>query len=165
MIEWIFLFKLEYLRGYEIKHMKNNILKSNKGFTLVETLVAITILMISIAGPLTVAQKSLMAAIYAKDQVTASFLAQDLVEQIKNDRDREGFTPWFNTFTAEDCVLKVQNNIYNCSSGTTTKFRRTSAVQSVSSYEKLVTVIVTWDTGTLANQMKIESHLFDISPL
>ena len=66
--------------------IKNN-LKNNKGFTMVETLVAVAILMISIAGPLTIAQKGLTAAIYAKDQVIATFLAEDAVEYIKNMRD------------------------------------------------------------------------------
>ncbi len=59
----------------------------NKGFTIIETLVAIAILMISIAGPLTIAQKSLLSALYARDQVTASFLAQDVIESVKNKRD------------------------------------------------------------------------------
>ncbi len=59
----------------------------NKGFTIIETLVAIAILMISIAGPLTIAQKSLLSALYARDQVTASFLAQDAIETLKNKRD------------------------------------------------------------------------------
>ena len=61
--------------------------KSIKGFTMVETLVAVAILMISVAGPLTIAQKGLLAAIYARDQVTASFLALDAMEFIKNVRD------------------------------------------------------------------------------
>jgi Tfp pilus assembly protein PilV len=58
--------------------------KNQKGFTIVETLVAVTILMISIAGPLTVANKGLLAAINAKDQMIASYLAQDAMEYVKN---------------------------------------------------------------------------------
>ena len=54
------------------------------GFTLVETLVAIAILMIAVAGPLTVAEKGLSASIYARDQLMASYLAQDAMESIKN---------------------------------------------------------------------------------
>src|SRR3989344_8702148 len=58
-----------------------------KGFTIIETLVAVAILMISIAGPLTIAHKGLLAAVYAHDNVTASYLAQDAMEYIKNVKD------------------------------------------------------------------------------
>ncbi len=61
--------------------------KVNRGFTIIETLVAVAILMISIAGPLAVANKSLTAALYAKDQSTASFLAQEGIEMIRNYKD------------------------------------------------------------------------------
>ena len=66
--------------------MKINI-SLQQGFTMIETLIAVAILMISIAGPLTIAQKGLTAATYARDQVTASFLAQDVMEYVKNVRD------------------------------------------------------------------------------
>jgi prepilin-type N-terminal cleavage/methylation domain-containing protein len=61
--------------------------KTIRGFTLIETLVAITILMISIVGPLTIASKGLVAAAGSRDQVVASYLAQDLMESVKNLRD------------------------------------------------------------------------------
>jgi type II secretory pathway pseudopilin PulG len=58
----------------------------NKGFTIVETLVAITILMIAVAGPLVAASRSLNAALYSKDQMIASFLAQETMEVLKSYR-------------------------------------------------------------------------------
>ncbi|HEU4677298.1 MAG TPA: prepilin-type N-terminal cleavage/methylation domain-containing protein [Candidatus Paceibacterota bacterium] len=57
------------------------------GFTLVETLVAITVLLLVIIGPITVAQKGIRAAYYANEQVTAVFLAQEAVEAIRELRD------------------------------------------------------------------------------
>lgn len=57
------------------------------GFTIIETLVAITILMIAIAGPLTVAHKGLTAAVFSRNQMIASYLAQDAMEYVKNKRD------------------------------------------------------------------------------
>ncbi len=59
----------------------------NMGFTLVETLVAISILMLSVTGPLYYASESLKAATYARDQITAFYLAQDAFEQIRKIRD------------------------------------------------------------------------------
>ncbi len=60
---------------------------TSHGFTLVETLIAIAVLMISIAGPLVIATKGLTSALYSKDQMIASFLAQESMEVIKNTRD------------------------------------------------------------------------------
>lgn len=64
-----------------------HLLRAKRGFTLVETLVAVFILMTSIAAPLTVASRALMTALVAKDQITAFYLAQDAVEYIRFARD------------------------------------------------------------------------------
>jgi hypothetical protein len=57
------------------------------GFTIVETLVAIFILVIAVTGPLAVAQSGLRAAFLSRDQTTAFYLAQDAFEYVKNVRD------------------------------------------------------------------------------
>ncbi|MEN9524001.1 MAG: hypothetical protein RL536_70 [Candidatus Parcubacteria bacterium] len=57
------------------------------GFTIVETLIAITVLMIAVAGPLVVASKGLTSALISKDQMIASYLAQETMETLKNIRD------------------------------------------------------------------------------
>lgn len=58
-----------------------------RGFTLVETLVAVVILVTAITGPLTIASKGLSSALIAKDQITAFYLAQDAVEYVRFIRD------------------------------------------------------------------------------
>ena len=60
---------------------------TKKGFTLVETLVALTILLLVIIGPMTVAQKGIQNAYFANEQVTAVFLAQEAIEAIRELRD------------------------------------------------------------------------------
>lgn len=63
------------------------ILKTNTGFSLVEAMVAISILSLAVTGPLIIAQKGIQSAIYARDQITAYYLAQEAVEYIRNVRD------------------------------------------------------------------------------
>lgn len=72
---------------------------TNKGFTLIETLIAVLVLMMAIAGPLTLAAKGLQATLIAKDQDTAFYLAQDAVEYVRWVRDtnqlrRPGISDW-----------------------------------------------------------------------
>ena len=72
-----------------INKNKNKIfskLKLTAGFTLVEALVAISILMVAVASPMVIAQKGLNSANYSRDQMTATFLAEDALEFIKNFR-------------------------------------------------------------------------------
>lgn len=57
------------------------------GFSLVETLVAITILLIVIVGPMTIASQTSRSSNFASEQVTAFFLAQEGIELIEKSRD------------------------------------------------------------------------------
>jgi prepilin-type N-terminal cleavage/methylation domain-containing protein len=63
--------------------------KTHTGFTLVETLVAISLLTISIVAPMSLASQSLATAYYARDQVTAFYLAQEAIETVRAVRDSQ----------------------------------------------------------------------------
>lgn len=67
-----------------------------KGFTLVETMVAVTVLTIAVAGPMTAASRSLVAASIAKEQLTASYLAQEGIEYARSVRDDVYLTDYQN---------------------------------------------------------------------
>ncbi len=62
---------------------------SMAGFTMVETLVAISILLVVIIGPMTIAQKGIQNAYFARDQLTAVFLAQEAIEAVRVKRDAQ----------------------------------------------------------------------------
>lgn len=64
--------------------------KTTKGFTLVETLVAIGILVTTIVGASSAAQKGIALSIFSRDQIVAFYLAQEGMEQIRNMRDENG---------------------------------------------------------------------------
>lgn len=59
-----------------------------KGFTLIETMVAIAILTLAVAGPLYTASRAIVAAQNARDQLTASYLAQEGIEYVRALRDK-----------------------------------------------------------------------------
>ncbi len=58
-----------------------------RGFTLIETLVAISLLSVAIVTPMSLASQSLAAAYYSRDQVTAYHLAQEAIETLRSIRD------------------------------------------------------------------------------
>jgi hypothetical protein len=58
-----------------------------RGFSLLETMVAITILMTTIVGPLALASKGIVFADYVKNEITGFYLAQEAIEAIRNIRD------------------------------------------------------------------------------
>jgi prepilin-type N-terminal cleavage/methylation domain-containing protein len=58
-----------------------------RGFTLIETFVAVTILAFAVAGPLFAASRAYVAASIARDQLTASYLAQEGIEYVRAMRD------------------------------------------------------------------------------
>jgi len=127
--------------------------KQTKGFTLIETLIAVAVLMIAVAGPLSISSKALVTALYARDQSAASYLAQEEMELIKNRKDNNMqdsgifIDPYMSPCTTSYCDLDLVPNLttscsksgllgcplyissdgtytHNNSSGTSTVFRR-----------------------------------------
>lgn len=58
-----------------------------RGFTLIETLVAVSLLVIAIVAPMSLVAQSLTTAYYARDQVAAYSLAQEGIEAVRAVRD------------------------------------------------------------------------------
>ncbi|MFA6006821.1 MAG: prepilin-type N-terminal cleavage/methylation domain-containing protein [Candidatus Paceibacterota bacterium] len=80
-----------------------------KGFSLIETLVATAIIVMASVGPLALAGQSLAQANYIKDQIVATFLAQEGLEIMRNYRDTLGI--------AEIALLYTGINGTHCVTG------------------------------------------------
>jgi type II secretory pathway pseudopilin PulG len=89
--------------------MKHNFSHKKAGFTIMETLVAISLLLLAITGPMVFAQNGLRAAFQSRDQVTAFNLAQDAIEFVKNRRDHNILN-----YSSEDWL----NDVIQCASAT-----------------------------------------------
>ena len=61
----------------------------HRGFTLIEALIAIAIVALAVGGPLYSANRALVAAQNSRNQLTASYLAQEGIEYVRKVRDND----------------------------------------------------------------------------
>ncbi len=161
---------------------------AKKGFTLIETFVAISVLLLSLSGPLALAASSLQTAYYARDQVTAFYLAQEGVEYIRAKRDQNYLatpaSPWltgisdcvnavcnvdFPNFTHTVCVsgscpallYNASTGLFTTTSGNASPFRREVTIQSVSADEISVRVRIFWTSQNIPRTFEIRENLLN----
>jgi prepilin-type N-terminal cleavage/methylation domain-containing protein len=162
-----------------------------KGFTLLETLVAVSILIIVILGPLSLAIVSMSLSFVSQNQLVASYLGQEGVELVRNRRDNnliiganwlQGLSP---CSTLNGCYMDaVSSNVTNCGSncpplkynegssipysyqgGENTIFVRIIKITPLGSDEARIDVIVSWPerkTGTKTTT--IQENIFNWKP-
>jgi type II secretory pathway pseudopilin PulG len=96
--------------------MNINNKQKNSGFTLVEAMFAIMILTFSIVAMMTVVSSSLFNSRYARDEITAGYLAQEVIDSIRNDRDTSVFLQ--DTQSVGDAWTDFVAKYSNCSNPT-----------------------------------------------
>lgn len=162
-----------------------------KAFTIIETLVAITILMIAISGPLSSSFRALTASTAARDQMTANFLAQEAIEMVRNVKDnnvvgavQEGplsglsgctidsmcsvnnFISACTDFQDKDCQLfrnTTTGKYTNVVTSRPTNFYRTFYLKEVTFNSAKAVVDVVWPSGAYGlSSTTIESELYFI---
>lgn len=140
--------------------MKKLKLKLKIGFTLIETLVAITILSAAVAGPMVLSIKNIGTASVSQDQLVAFYIGQEVFEYARNVRDTNLINEsadWLSglenckisgsagcyidvaktPITVNDCgtvacsnKLKFDGTNYNYTSGEDTAFIRTVKIEN-----------------------------------
>lgn len=83
--------------------------KRSRGFTLLESIIAIFVLSLAISGAFAAVRQGLSQTIHAKNEVRAFYLAQEAIEVLRNERDQNRLstllggsgtvTPWLTDIT------------------------------------------------------------------
>ena len=158
----------------------------NKGFTLIETLVAIAILLTAVVGPISLIGDAMHKMYYAKDEMIAINLAQEGIEVVRAKRDSNmlnGGVPWDDEITGGDYIVDsssvpptvtagaysgvkqpvyLDNGFYKQGSFVeATQFTRLVTITSVvAGKESKVTSTVEWKTGGQAGTITVTENLF-----
>lgn len=134
-----------------------------KGFTLIETLVALTLLTTAIIPPISLTVQSLSTAYYARDQITAYYLAQEAIEVVRDVRDANVLKAALgqtgvnlldnipNTTGRPFVVDSLQNTMSVCQDNTNGNLcppLQTDSTQTVYGYNPSCTISTTGDCGT-----------------
>lgn len=164
---------------------------THKGFTLVETLVAITVLTVAVAGPFAAIQGALQSSFITRDQLTAAGLAQEGIEYIRARRDNNylagaAWLSGINGTGGPNCITSTcrvdprANTIAVCSGAActlnfdaansrythqtglpTSRFTRTVQLTTISANEVRVTSTVTWRTGVVDYTFTLTENIRD----
>lgn len=161
--------------------------RAQAGFTLIETFVAITILLTAIAGPLTIASKGISSAILARDQVTAFYLAQDAIEYIRFKRDSnilssQSWLTGLSSCIGAYCTVDSRNDaIVSCGGSTcpvmrydsstgfysyslaypASQFTRTITMTTVDAKEVSIGVTIAWKTSVFTRSLTVRENLLN----
>jgi prepilin-type N-terminal cleavage/methylation domain-containing protein len=168
--------------------MQNKIKKTkDRGFTLIEAIIAIAILTVSIAGPITIASRGMASAIFARDQITAFYLAQEAVEFIRNKRDENNLKDYGWTNGLESCLdgkvctIDSKNNkinecaggicpvlkyndataFYSYDSGEDSSFTREIRIVTINVKEIAIAATLSWSSGSVTKSFTVKEHILD----
>lgn len=99
---------------------------TQSGLTIVESLISISILVIAVLGPLVIVSQALRTSFFARDQLTTYYLAQEVIEHVRNLRDK-------NSLIKTDASQWLSNITYL---GTTPESAPTIVSQSATNPQK-----------------------------
>lgn len=139
--------------------MKINSPQRNKAFTLVETLVAISIFTVSLLGMMSVLGSSIANTNYAKQKITAEYLAQEGIEYARNIRDNYVLYPGHTWAEFRD--IPAPFSVINPPLPSDSSFTRTVTKNPVNNDEVQIISKVEWKQGSGNYNITFSENLFN----
>lgn len=140
---------------------------------MIEMLVSISVLLLAIVGPMTIASRGLSQSIFSRDQITAFYLAQEAIEVVRMRRDSNLLNSslssgqWLTNLSScvnNTCRVEMPNaTVSTCSVGggtcllyynsSTATYTHTSAGASASPFTRYIRLT---QVGGSGNEIDIE---------
>lgn len=146
-------------RFFKINH---KFLNFSKGFTLVETLIAISIFTASLLGLLSIMGSGISNTTFAKQRITASYLAQECIEYVRNERDTkvlyavDAQTGW----SAFKTAFASPANLYPTSPDFAS-FTRIIEVETKTADDLKISCTVSWKQPSGNQSITLSENLFN----
>ena len=176
----ILAFLAPLLAGKKSGRMPRITNKNNDGFTLIETIVAVGIIVIGLVSALTLITNSLFYVSNIGDRLIAANLTAEGLEVVRNIRDNNWLQelPWnsgladgdyqtsydstvLSPYSGNPLLFDGGSGLYNYSSGANTLYVRKISISNLSVYEIRVVSTVTWQRRGITYSNSAESHLFN----
>ncbi len=162
--------------------------KKNQGFSIIEVMVCVTIILVTFTSIYTLINDSMVFHDLAYSKLIASHLAQEGIEIVRNIRDNNylqnkswndglndgNYQVQYNSLKlieCTDCTNNLQINslgLYNYGNDNskdienkTTRYNRVISIDKVSDKEIRVTSIVKWSNRGITFDIQVEDHLYD----
>jgi prepilin-type N-terminal cleavage/methylation domain-containing protein len=155
--------------------------KNHKGFTLLETIVAVGVITVGLVAVLALINSSLSYVSLIKDRLIAAYLNSEGLEVARNIRDNNWLQSlnWNNNLTDGDynivynslslssyadteLWIDASSGLYNYSSGSPSGFKRKVSISRLpNGYEIQVISAVTWQRKGINYTNSAEDHLFN----
>lgn len=130
---------------------------ANKAFTLIEIIVAISLLTVGAVGAFSLLQSTLAFTSISSSQLTAAYLAQEGIEIIRNIRD----TNFLQGSVWDEGIDSSNWQVVNFLDGSQSKFQRQITITRSDQNKMTISVEVSWSERARTHQVFAQSELYN----
>ena len=145
--------------------MPNKKRKFFKGMSLIESMAALSILLVGVLSSYFLLMKALASYRFIEDRLIAANLAQQKIEEIRQIRDNN-YANWYQDYVVNRRSWSWNRNLncnyIRCNETLFNKFNRVTTISSRQNNKEIVIIVtISWTTKDQSFNYKTESHLFD----